>query len=208
MQVEMVQGVAAAAIARMRQTERRRSERHPLRLQGRIRFADGRENLCYTMDASAGGLEVHGPLPGPVGSSVMCRFESLGWVEGEIRRHTAGGFGMSFKGTPERLERLASRVEWLARQSISGATEQRRAERIVPRRTAVCVTVDGSAHAGDIVDLSRTGVAVSCAEVPAVGSAVTVGKRRAKVARHLPGGFAAEFVLPLGETQFDEYAVL
>lgn len=208
MQVEMVQGVAAAAIARMRLTERRRSERHPLRLQGRIRFEDGRENLCYTMDASTGGLEVHGPLPGPVGSSVMCRFEALGWVEGEIRRHTAGGFGMSFKGTPERLERLASRVEWLARQAASGVTEQRRSERIVPRRTAVAVTIGERSHAASVVDLSRTGVAVSCGEVPAVGSPVTVGKRRAKVARHLPGGFAAEFVLPLGEAQFDEHAVL
>lgn len=208
MQVNEVPGIAAAAIARIRQDERRRSERHVLRLDGRIRFEDGRENLCYTMDASTGGLSIHGPRPGPVGSTVMCRFESLGWVEGEIRRHTPGGFGMSFRGTPERLVRIADRVEWLSRRAATGEQDQRKSERLVPLRTVVSISLVGRVLAGSIIDLSRTGVAVACGENPDIGSPVTVGKRRGTVARHLPGGFAVEFKLPIGEAQFDENVVL
>ena len=107
-----------------------------------------------------------------------------------------------------RRARFAARLDWLASQA-SGRTDQRSDPRIVPTvRTVEVRGADGRVQPGTIIDLSMTGAAISVPDRPAVGEAVTIGKRRATVVRHLENGFAVTFRLPFRPETFGRHVVL
>ncbi len=202
------QSVSGKAIAFLREKERRQNVRTPMELLGRCLLADGSEVSCRTVNVSVGGLEVAGPRPQAVGERVVCHVEDLGWLDGEVRRLTANGFGMTFAGTPERRARIAAKVEWLVRNREEGVVDNRRDARIVPLRKDVVVRLGARDEACSLIDVSRSGAAIASPSRPDLGSLATVGMRRGKVVRHIPEGFAVEFALPLPAAAFGEHLVL
>jgi hypothetical protein len=55
-----------------------------------------------------------------------------------------------------------------------------------------------------LVDVSRSGAAVSMENPLAIGTSVMLGRTAGKVIRHFPGGVAVEFTLPISPDRFDE----
>ena len=81
---------------------------------------------------------------------------------------------------------------------MEGAGEQRVGERVVPVDPKVFVMLpDETEVDAHILDVSVTGVALAMTHRPPVGTALTVGRRRAHVVRHTESGVGVRFVMPL-----------
>jgi hypothetical protein len=189
--------------------ERRRFHRVPVALLGRYMLASRQEYPCQTTNISPGGLSVVAPVRGAVGERVVVYLEHIGRVEGEITRHTAEGFALSFAATPRKREKIASQLTWLANRAELGLPEDRRHERLVPRSAMTELRLDnGRVFPARIIDVSLSGVAVTMADRLPISTAVVVGRTPGKVVRHFEGGVAIEFLLPLSPDRFDDNIVL
>jgi hypothetical protein len=192
-----------------RAIDRRRHQRVRVALLGRYMLQNRQEYPCQTVDMSPGGIALVAPVRGLIGERIVIYVEHLGRIEGQIVRHTDLGLALSIGATIRKRDKLASQLTWLANRQSLGLPEDRRHERIVPRHTAVHVTVgDLGTVTGRIIDVSLSGAAVTITERPALGTTVTLGKTIGRVVRHFEGGIAVEFLLPLSPDRFDETVVL
>jgi hypothetical protein len=176
--------------------ERRRHQRVKVNLLGRYMLADHREFPCQVVDMSPGGMAVVAPIAGQPGERVIAYVDHLGRLEGKIARLIENGFAMSIAATPRKRDKLAAQLTWLANRQILNLPEDRRHGRLTPRNpVARLILPSGENVTCRIIDLSASGTAVAIAPdlLPAIGSAVTVGKTTGRVIRHIENGFAVEF---------------
>jgi hypothetical protein len=176
--------------------ERRRHQRVKVNLLGRYMLADHREFPCQVVDMSPGGMAVVAPIAGQPGERVIAYVDHLGRLEGKIARLIENGFAMSIAATPRKRDKLAAQLTWLANRQILNLPEDRRHGRFTPRNpVARLILPSGENVTCRIIDLSASGTAVAIAPdlLPAIGSAVTVGKTTGRVIRHIENGFAVEF---------------
>lgn len=179
-----------------------------IRVSGRYLLPGGIEHVCETRSLSLSTIEVLAPESGLLGDPVTLYLDDVGPVAGAIHTISPDGFTLAVEVGPERRARFAARLDWLASQ-VSGRTDQRSDPRIVPtQRTVEVRCADGRVLPGTIIDLSMTGAAIAAPDRPAVGEAVTVGKRRATVVRQLESGFAVLFKLPFRPETFGRHVVL
>jgi hypothetical protein len=83
--------------------------------------------------------------------------------------------------------------------------EDRRHERIEPRNRSTTLTLPGGRqHLARIVDVSRSGAALTVDASAPIGAPVVVGSRPAQVVRAFNGGLAVEFNRLIPEDMFDE----
>lgn len=144
---------------------------------------------------SPGGLAMLGPGIGNVGDRVIAYLDHIGRVEGKLTRIIDNGFAMTVGATPRKRDKLAAQLTWLANRDILNLPEDRRHDRIVPRNPIAVLTLeDGSQMSCRIIDLSRSGAAVSAEKRPPLNSNVSLGRVHARVVRNLEDGFALEFV--------------
>lgn len=188
--------------------ERRRHSRMPIALLGRYMLSDRTEYPCQTDDISPGGALFVAPVRGAIGERVVAYLEHIGRIEGEITRHVEDGFAISISATPRKRDKLASQLTWLANRQALGLPEDRRHERIVPRRQAIVLEANGGAIKAHLIDLSLSGAAVAIDKSLPIGTSVVVGSTPGKVVRTFQGGVAIEFLLPLSPDRFDENIVL
>ena len=189
--------------------ERRRFKRVELSLLGRYMLSDRREYPCRTIDVSVGGLALAGPARGEIGERVVAYFDALGRIEGNIVRHLENGFAMTATLNQVKQEKLVNQLTWLVNCKALGLPEDRRHERLVPREVNTTIRLpDASLAPAKIVDISRSGAAVTCAKNAPLGSLIHIGRRRARVVRVFDYGMALEFALPLSFDQFDENVLL
>lgn len=145
---------------------------------------------------SPGGMAVVAPIAGQPGERVIAYVDHLGRLEGKIARLIENGFAMSIAATPRKRDKLAAQLTWLANRQILNLPEDRRHGRFTPRNpVARLILPSGENVTCRIIDLSASGTAVAIAPdlLPAIGSAVTVGKTTGRVIRHIENGFAVEF---------------
>ena len=109
-------------------------------------------------------------------------------------REFQGGFAIAMKLPPLKRERLADQLTWLANRHELGMLEDRRHERIRPRRPRTTLILPtGREVMATMIDISQSGAALALASpvAPPVGTPVTVGvdqgPRRAPVHRRLGG---------------------
>jgi hypothetical protein len=175
--------------------ERRRFQRVKVHLLGRYMLPDRREFPCQVINMSPGGLALLGPGIGNVGDRVIAYLDHIGRVEGKVTRIIDNGFAMTVGATPRKRDKLAAQLTWLANRDILNLPEDRRHDRIIPRNPMAVLTLDdGSQMMCRIIDLSRSGAAISAERRPALNSHVSLGRVRARVVRNLEDGFALEFV--------------
>lgn len=193
-----------------RAVDRRRHQRVRVALLGRYMLSSRQEYPCQTINMSPGGIAIVAPVRGLIGERIVLYVEHLGRIEGQIVRHTDLGLALTIGATIRKRDKLASQLTWLANRQSLGLPEDRRHERIVPRHTAVLVTVsdDVGTVTGRLIDVSLSGAAVTIAERPAIGTVVTLGRTAGRVVRYFEGGMAVEFLLPLSPDRFDESVVL
>ncbi|MHB2168226.1 PilZ domain-containing protein [Alsobacter sp. R-9] len=194
---------------RTRALERRRHQRVRVVLLGRFMLENQQEYPCQSMNISPGGIALLAPVQGRVGERIVIYLEHLGRLEGTVVRQFELGFAVQLAATRRKQDKLANQLTWLANRHELGLPEDRRHERLTPRRTAVLVRMpNGKEAAARIIDLSMSGAALTVGVPIAIGTAVTVGSTPARVVRHFGSGIGVEFVRPITEDMFDEDVVL
>jgi len=179
-----------------RAEERRRHQRVKVNLLGRYMLADRRDFPCQVIDMSPGGMAVVAPVVGALGERIIAYVDHLGRLEGKIARLFDNGFAMTISATSRKRDKLAAQLTWLANRQILNLPEDRRHGRFTPRISmARLILPNGTNVACRVIDLSASGAAIAISPdlLPAVGSAVTVGKTTGRVVRHIEDGFAIEF---------------
>lgn len=157
-------------------------------------LADRREFPCQVIEMSPGDSVVIAPMAGKVGERVIAYLDTIGRIEGPIREAIDGGFVMDYASTPRKRDKISAQLTWLANKDILNLPEDRRFERVVPdNRHSLLVLEDGRRYNCKIIDISLSGAAVEMDVKPALGSPVSLGRMRARVARHFEGGVGVEF---------------
>jgi hypothetical protein len=200
-----LQTAAVVPSPHLRSAERRRHHRVRVALLGRYMLPNRQEYPCQTIDMSPGGALFTAPVKGAVGDRVIVYLEHIGRIEGEIARHVTDGFAMAIAATIRKRDKLADQLTWLANREVLGLPEDRGHERIVPRQmTTILRLASGRELAVRLIDVSRSGAAVSMEKPLEIGTSVTLGRTAGRVVRHFQGGVAVEFTLPISPDRFDE----
>ena len=188
--------------------ERRAFPRFALTLAGKCSVAGGADVPCTVVDMSMGGAALRAEVDPTVGEAVIVALPQIGFLRGRVARIFNGGFAVALEQGRSQRERVASYLTWFVASRLDPELEERAFERILPFRRVVAISVAGKPTvAARIVDISRSGVALTATATVSLGDAVTVGNTRAVVVRLIEGGFAARFVEPLG-AGFDATVIL
>ncbi|MCG5248256.1 PilZ domain-containing protein [Methylorubrum extorquens] len=178
-----------------------------LSLPGRYLDGSGAERDCMVRGDTPEALEIagsHAPVPG---ERIVCRVPGLGLLTGRAAGGANGAFRLELEASPARRNRLAARLAWHVAHA-GESPDRREAARVVPIRSEVTVTWEGVETLGHIRDVSSNGASVDLTPRPAIGTAVTIGRRRGHVVRHTEGGIGVRLALPLSPHDVNESIVL
>jgi hypothetical protein len=192
--------------------ERRDDVRVLVNLPGRYMLASRRnlkgdrcEFACRIVNVSLEGMALAAPVPGPIGERVIVYSEQLGRLHGPIMCLMTNGFVISIAASEQTREKLAGKLDWLAKQKDApDLRDSRRHARVVPKNPmATLLLADGSMISCLVMDFSDSGVAVSADLYPKLGTPLAVGKMVGRVVRRFAEGFAVEFTekTPLVEVE-------
>jgi len=132
---------------------------------------------------------------GRTGAGLTVTCEELGQLEGTVSHPTGQGFSMRIQATDEERARLADKIAWHEKFQRRETVDNRKHRRVVPNNPlSSLILADGSSRRCFVIDMSASGVAVSADIVPDLRTPLAVGKVVGRVVRHMPGGFAVEFV--------------
>ena len=148
---------------------------------------------CRTISVSPSQMTLSVAVGGKVGDRITSCF--LGHMDGSITDAFAGGFVFEPNLTNIERERVAKKLIWLEnKQRDLAVRDARRHERFIPANPHSILTLaDGSIRSCFVIDMSVTGVAMSAAVQPPIGTALAVGACVGRVVRLLPEGFAIQF---------------
>jgi hypothetical protein len=187
---------------------------------GRYALSDRRDGeegkvpiyACRLCSISTRIAVVVAPVMGAEGELVAAHFDDFGIVRGTILRRLPSGFVMQLQLNAHERDKLGAKIVWHKRRVIDGLPDKREHKRIVPRDPRSTLTLaDGQSLDCFVIDVSQSGVAVSAAILPPIGTPMAVGKAVGRVVRHLDTGFALQFaqlqdletleavIAPLGE---------
>jgi PilZ domain len=198
----------SAAVDRMSsRVERRNFQRVRVKIHGRYMLEDRSEYTCQVIDMSPGNVALRADRAGEPGEKVIAYIDHIGRVEGVVTRRMADGFAMTVIASDRKKDKLAAQLTWLANKHELDLPEDRRHERIAPRKPASMLQLtDGRQYACRIIDLSLSGAAIEINVKPALGVQVTLGTMRGQVVRHFEDGIAVEFaVIQRPETLGSEF---
>jgi hypothetical protein len=143
-------------------------------------------------------------VAGDEGQMVAAHFEELGLVRGKIIRRLPSGFVMDLQLTDAERDRLAAKIAWLKKKVHHAVPDRRRHKRIMPHAPRTELTlVDGGRMPCVVIDISRSGAAISVAARPKLGTPVILGRFAGQVVRYLDAGFAIQFAQILDRDQLD-----
>ena len=149
---------------------------------------------CRSRSVSAYEAVVNAPVSGKPGDALSMTLQGLGIIHGRITRVLDGGFAVAFDCTEQDRSALGARIDWLKRRTLKTVSDRRGHKRVLPRETGANLTLDdGKRYDCFIIDMSRSGVAVSADVLPALGSPAGVGAIPGRVVRHIEAGFAVQF---------------
>ena len=191
--------------------ERRRHSRVKVAIEGRYMLENRQEFPCMTIDMSPGGVLLRAPVKGRITEKVVAYLDHFGRIEGLIVRTVEDGFALKLALPAVKRDRVADLLTWLANRSAVGMMEDRRHQRIVPRKVDTKIElINGKSISARIIDISVSGAAVmvAVADRPAIGARVVVGRRTGKVVRLFEQGIAVEFLRLVPADTFDEDIVL
>lgn len=150
---------------------------------------------CRLLEISPDGMSLIVPVQGRIGEQVETNFEEFGPLHGKISKKIWGGFALDIVATDDDRRTLAAKIAWLQKFHTRKVEDQRKHKRIIPTKPlSIMIMVDGTYQKCLIIDVSVSGVAVSSEIMPDVGTALAIGRVVGKVVRHLPAGFAVQFL--------------
>src|SRR4051794_13385733 len=176
--------------------ERRSHPRLRVRLYGRFMLEDRSEHPCQVSDISASGVALRAERHGDPGEKVIVYLDHVGRLEGIVARTLSDGFALAINASERKRDKLAAQLIWLANKEKFGLPEDRRHQRVTPRKSvSELVTGDGRRHPCRIIDLSLSGAAVETEIRPTLGAAVALGTMHGRIVRHFEEGVAIEFAV-------------
>lgn len=184
--------------AEKRETERREVQRAfqrvAVKLEGRLMVPSEDEYVCMTVDMSPGDARfICAARPRP-GDRIIAYIDHIGRIEGSVVKTTDDGFVITTVATERKREKLAAQLTWLANKHELGLPEDRRHDRLTPRRARTELSMDdGQTLSCRIIDLSLSGAAIEVDVRPAIGTPVRLSNIRGRVVRHFLEGVAIEF---------------
>lgn len=164
-------------------------------LPGRMMLANRTEYDCAAVDMSPGDVMISAPALPKIGERVIAYIDHIGRLEGHAKALAdRGSFVMTINATERKREKLAAQLTWIANRHELGLPEDRRHDRLTPRRTLTEITLeDGRKIPCRLIDLSLSGAAVDMDGRLPVGTPLRLGSMRARVVRHFADGIAIEF---------------
>lgn len=199
----------AAAISQAPSTvEKRNFQRVRVHIHGRLMLEDRSEHPCKVIDMSPGSVALLCNGMGQPGQKVIAYLDHIGRVEGAITRLLPNGFAMTIAASDRKRDKLAAQLTWLANKHELDLPEDRRHERVSPRKPMSTLRLaDGRQYDCRIIDLSLSGAAIEIDVKPALGVQVMLGTMRGQVVRHFEEGIAIEFaVVQRPETLDSEFS--
>lgn len=187
--------------------EKRNVPRVKISIGGRFMQEDRSEHGCTAVEASVQAMGIETDATCRIGERIVGYFYTVGRVEGRVIRLTDNGFIFDMSTTTMKRDRLASQITWLANRDILNLPEDRRHDRVVPRDPRISVRnlsdAAGMEAQGHLIDVSRSGAAVSIKGVFKDGDKVMLGTTPAHVVRAFDGGIAVEFHGSVPDVMFD-----
>lgn len=130
-------------------------------------------------------------VPGAVGERVSAKFDQFPVLTGAISRLFRDGFVMDFEVDVKARYEIAAKIDWIKKSRFKAEPDKRRFKRIMPPNPHSAITLaDGRVLRCLVMDVSRSGVAVSADVLPKIGARLAVGRAIGSVVRHIEGGFA------------------
>jgi len=159
-------------------------------------LANHEEYDCAVVDMSPGDVLFSCRAQPSVNERIIAYVDHIGRVEGTVSKLAEGAFVVQINATDRKREKLAAQLTWIANKHELGLPEDRRHDRLAPRKTRTELTFeDGETYPCRIIDLSLSGAAVDLEVRPPIGSAVVLGSTmRGRVVRHFQEGVAIEFL--------------
>ena len=158
-------------------------------------IAGGPDLDCEILDMRPSELSVRVAGQPRTGDRIVLSLPVLGLVEGRFLRGSGDVFVVALaKERTLQTARVEGYLEAVSGAPSAGTREQRRHKRYVPLRRLVQIeTADERRHVARIIDVSRSGVAVTCMATIQPRTAVKVGSTKGQVVRALGGGYAIAF---------------
>lgn len=164
-----------------------------------------RSFACRTSRVSPFRMMVDAPVTGRVGDRLTPYFGDFGQLEGRISDIQGGEFLLELSMTGIMRRKMADKLAWLEQmQKDIRVQDVRKEARIIPANPHARLTLsDGSTRECFVIDVSVSGAAVSAELQPEIGTPLAVGACVGRVVRHLPSGFAVQFVEPLSRIDLE-----
>ena len=150
---------------------------------------------CRLQSISPQLMVAAAPVLGAPGEELSANFEPFGTVRGRVARLIDGGFSMAIEANPDERDLLVKRIGWYKKKVFQGVADKRAHRRLMPRDPRSTILFgDGSRLPCLIIDMSRSGAALSADVQPDLGTPLAVGRVVARVVRWLEVGFAVQFL--------------
>ncbi|MBP2239248.1 hypothetical protein J2Z31_005790 [Sinorhizobium kostiense] len=170
-------------------------QRVSVNLAGRLMLANRDEYECTAVDMSPGDVLFATVARPRAGERIIAYIDHVGRIEGTVSRLAEDAFVIQINATERKREKLAAQLTWIANKHELGLPEDRRHDRLAPRKTLTELAVEGGEkYRCRIIDLSLSGAAIDIEVRPAIGTPVTLGNSmRGRIVRHFQEGVAMEF---------------
>lgn len=169
-------------------------QRVSVNLTGRLMLPNHDEFDCMAVDMSPGDVVFSCDARPRAGERIIAYVDHVGRIEGTVSRLSENAFVIKINATDRKREKLAAQLTWIANKHELGLPEDRRHDRLAPRKTRTDITLeDGSKHVCRIIDLSLSGAAVDTESRLPLGTPILLGSMKGRVVRHFREGLAIEF---------------
>lgn len=186
--------------------DQRHIPRVKVTIGGRFMRPDRSEHGGTVTEASVKTMEIDSDVAVTYGDRIIGYFYTIGRIEGRVIRIKPKSFVIELVTTLVKRDRLAGQLIWLANRDILNLPEDRRHDRVVPNDPRISVRNLAMAHLepanGHIIDVSRSGAAISIRGDFQKGDEIIVGTTPARVVRVFDGGVAVEFNGSVPEAMF------
>jgi hypothetical protein len=175
--------------------ERRQLARVEVNLPGRLFIPiDGREARCKIVDMSAAGARIASDLVPETGTQVVLYIDGFGRFECDAAHIEPGHFGVNFRCSALKQQRVGEQLAVLAANGAVEATALRRHDRTATKGLAKFTCANGDVVACEVLDLSLSGLSLKTEGRPLLGDIVSIGQMSGRVVRYHETGIAIEFV--------------
>lgn len=145
------------------------------------------------------------PVSGVRDEALTIQVNELGVIKAQIEDYLDFGFSAAIQASEDERLKLAAKIEWVKKRTLYSWPDQREHRRVPPKNPqSRLILGDGTIMDCFLIDISRSGAAISADVTPKVGTPLAVGKVVCRVVRHLDVGFAVQFVETQDEDDVEE----